>query len=95
MKTCKLRGEFEYIQYTEETKLEVKNLISKHGFTRLEMQVKTDWIIYCTYYPLQIKIDNIEIVKPGDYLIELDENTLGHYDEAIFNNTFFDKEIGE
>ena len=95
-KICKVRGRCEYIKYDENTKLEVLNIITKYGYTRLEMPNHVDWIIYAKFDPSTREFEsNIEILVPGDYIVLLDDTRLGHYDEVIFNATFYDEELGE
>ena len=95
-KKCKLRGEFEYIKYTPETKLEVINTLTKYGYTRFDMHGKADWIIYGKFNEATRQIESdIQILTPGDYLVMLDDNTLNIYTEPVFEATFFDKEKGE
>lgn len=91
MNKCRLHGEFEYIKYTGGNKLDIYNVLQKYNYTRLDMSNHADWILYAKFNNAIKSFDTkVEIIFPGDYLVLLDENTLGHYDESIFNQTFYD-----
>ena len=96
MADCKLRGQFKYIKYDGTNKLEIYNIISKYGYTKMEIQGKADWVVYADI-DLNLKTFNsdVQIITPGEYVVMLDENTLAHYSDVTFHNTFFDVEKGE
>lgn len=89
MNTCRLRGEFEYLQYKEDNRAEVEKFIKDtpdHSIVKID---NYNLLGFCLFdKKTNIIKNNVVIVTEGDYLVKVDPTEITVYNEATFDATF-------
>ena len=90
MKKCRLKGKFEYLQYTGEgqSKIDCIAFIRSFGLEKVNIDGFADLFVFCKYNSETKEITNASVLNVGDYLVKFGDDDFNVYEEKVFEETF-------